>query len=324
LGLSIPLSAAPARADLADQAKTESDSLQAHFKAADAEVAKLEARFSGVVRTESCLDRFHRLYSRGEATFRIVYGYGDSRPSSFVSDSVEKAQLIYGLTTPCTQESVHTCGFSVVSQDPVVTVIAKEFEDPEGNPRRLKLEIANASLSIDDDGNRGPNRDAQNARSDQLDQLFISGFYQVQGLFYLGHNRIVGGPDFHYPRLRKNGHVNYLSYRHDRPGVQLLRHAVPETGSELQMLGLFGCHSKHTVLPILENNAPTPGLTVFSAPVEIDEQDQALELHRILNGAMTFRCEREYYQFRHKADIAYWLPFFEVTRQIFDIREMTK
>ena len=105
------------------------------------------------------------------------------------------------------------------------------------------LMILHSSVGPDDDANRRNPHQAW--QSNATRSAFIQALQTADIVFYNGHSRSGGGPDFEPPRLDSSNHTDYAWYRKQQPGLKLLADTLaghPE--SPLRCLGLFSCASE--------------------------------------------------------------------------------
>jgi hypothetical protein len=171
----------------------------------------------------------------------IVFGYKDARPVRFVSDRYERNYLVAQLLKPC-QQGREDCGFQRGQSDGELFI--KSFTDATDCRHQVQMKIVSSSVGPDDEVNRKD--PLQVWRSDWSENTFLEGLARARVIFYSGHSRDGGGPDFHPPRIVADGHVQYSWYRRHRPGVVKMAKAL--RGSEKsavgnKLIGLFSCES---------------------------------------------------------------------------------
>ena len=187
---------------------------------------------------EACKRTYARLYRRPELAVRIVFGYKDARPARFVGDRYERNLLVSYLVAPCPAH-YHACGFRRDPED--ADLFLKDITGPDGKPRRVKLRLMHSSAGPDDEENR---RDPyQKWLSRQAQNAFFGGIRDVDVVFYNGHSRDGGGPDFTPPRLRADKHVNYWWYANTKPGLTTLLNVLEASETRARLLGLYSCVS---------------------------------------------------------------------------------
>jgi hypothetical protein len=170
---------------------------------------------------------------------RIVFGYKDTRPARYVGDRYERLYLVAKLIQPCVKKE-QACGFTRDAEDAesLVKNIARKNKQI-----RLRIKIAGSSAGADDAENR---RNAyQRTLSENAQRLFLSGLESADVVFYVGHSRDGGGPDFAPPRLAKDNQPDYDFYREQQPGLKAMQKSLHQRAATKKLyLGVFSCSSK--------------------------------------------------------------------------------
>lgn len=176
---------------------------------------------------------------------RIFFGYKDARPARFVGDRYEMAMFLQKLTGPCTADR-QDCEFKPAidsSEGSQAQVFYKWIKRPEGAaPLRVQLRVFTSSVGSDDDENRS--NPFQKWKSEYLKDQFTKALKTADVVFYNGHSRAGGGPDFAVPEMTKLKHVHYAHYQKVKPGLSLIQNSLKQSpNSPLQVLGLYSCQS---------------------------------------------------------------------------------
>lgn len=186
--------------------------------------ALLALWFTRPLANSPCAETYRAFYGdEREIGMTIVFGYKDARPARFVGDRYERALLIQELTK---------LGFARVADDDDLLTIRMD------RGRRLNLRIVNSAVGPDDRENRAT--PYQKVRSAEARRAFLDGLARAHAVFYNGHARVGGGPDFAPPRLTRNDHVDYAWYKRHRPGLAQLRSVLARPGGA-KLVGLFAC-----------------------------------------------------------------------------------
>lgn len=188
----------------------------------------------------ACETRYKSFFHSKELNIRIVFGYKDARPTRFVGDRYEAMLLANYLSAECT-DGWYACGFIRDKHNPFLW--HKLIVSAEGVKKEVNLEVVWSSASPDDDANRlDP---FQRVLSAQTRSRFLDGLSHAQVVFYNGHSRDGGGPDFVPPKLTAHKHTDYDWYKKHRLGAKAMLSKI-DPKSKLQVLGLFSCSSgKH-------------------------------------------------------------------------------
>ena len=194
-------------------------------------------------RSQKCGEKMRRLYQDGTAQVDLFLGYLDSGGTPPVTaDAVQRAYLVQKLYLSCGAEP---CGFKADPKN--ADRLSKSLSDG----KKIQVNLHSSAVSNRDDLNRG-NPD-QAARTAKMNEKFKSALKNNEAVFFIGHSRDGGGPDFGPPRLLKNGHTDYEWYRKNRPGLKMIEQNMRKSHPELY--GSFSCDSlNHFAAPIRSVN----------------------------------------------------------------------
>ncbi len=236
---------------------------------------------------KACPKAYTALLDDREIDIRVVFGYKDARPSRFVGDRYEKAMLLQYLTAPCTP-GWHACGFTRSDSDP--DQLHKTSLTAGKVLRDFKLTVVNSAAGPDDDENR---RDGfQRWMSRRAAASFLDGIEKADVVFYNGHSRDGGGPDFAPPKLTLDKHVDYDWYAKNRPGVEQLMERLSAHGKGVDLLGLFSCASRGHFLE--EIRKARPKLATITSPRLLYYTDALRNLLAGLSAVMGQACESDF------------------------------
>lgn len=164
-----------------------------------------------------CDSEYSSILTRQSDEIYIYVGFGYlNRADHLTEDLVEFELLKEQLLSPCemngglarrpgqrvsTRRTPHElCGFQEISA--VFDVngrirLQKSISLSTGEQKRVVLDIATSSVTVDNRVNRGALKNSQEAKS----MYSSNDFYRALGLsdvvMYVGHSRFGGGPDFH-------------------------------------------------------------------------------------------------------------------------------
>lgn len=182
---------------------------------------------------EKCQEKMRRLYQDNTAHIDLFLGYLDSGGEPPVTaDAVQRAYLVQKLYMTCGAEP---CGFKADAKN------ADKLSKTLADGKRIQVNLHSSALTDRDDLNR-KNPD-QAVRTSKLNEKFKNALKNNEAVFYIGHSRDGGGPDFGPPRLLKNGHTDYDWYRKNRPGLKMIKENMRKSHPELY--GSFSCDSLH-------------------------------------------------------------------------------
>ncbi len=253
---------------------------------------------------DECRAAYTRFYQNPEIDLRVVFGYKDARPARFVADRYESLNLIQRLLSACRPEDA-ACGFSrVPAQSGAFT---RTIVGPDGLPRKIRLRIVQPSVGADDQENR--ENPFQAWRSEYAKDAFLSGLRDADAVFYNGHSRAGGGPDFAPPLLRGGNGVDFARYQRERPGFKEVlsvlgqeTQAGSRSDSGLKLVGFFSCASSQHF--VAQANEAAPNLGVISSPELLYFSDALESLTAALSGLLTMRCEPDFTRQMNAARIA--------------------
>ncbi len=164
-----------------------------------------------------------------------------------------------------------------------------------GKTYRARVQIYFSSESEFFDKNIGRKGREQELRSDYMERFFVGALQGADAVFYLGHSRNGGGPDFNPPVLMAGENkVNYKGfYKIQRPGYHMMMSAL-SSGSQPAILGLMSCDSRDHFLSPLRGKAPGTGVITSTAVITVEEVFTALigGIDAILRG----QCQKGFYK----------------------------
>ncbi len=193
---------------------------------------------------KACKKFYENLFSDGKLEINLFFGYRDTRPSNYVLDLVEKNSLVKTLTATCPrpQNYIETCGFRRDKDD--ADKLIKSVKGPDGNPKEVIFRLNNSSISLNDDYNR--KSDYQKSRTEKMKELFKDALENSDVVYYFGHSRNGGGPDFGpAQKLTAENHVDYDWYKQTKMGKKLMLEALKNRDpNKTLLLGMFSCSSE--------------------------------------------------------------------------------
>lgn len=194
--------------------------------------------------SSQCESMRKALYSKPTVRVKVVFGYKDARPARYVGDRHERVAFIEEITAPCASGQ-RACGFA---RSEIDADLFKKTVVVDGRPRNINLWVVNSSVGSDDEENRDDPFQAWKSRQAKLS--FEAALQDSDVVFYNGHSRFGGGPDFTSPALQKDGAVDPAVYKKKRKGIKNMLASLEETYrpkdkpfSKLKVLGLYSCSS---------------------------------------------------------------------------------
>lgn len=225
---------------------------------------------------------------KGTVQISILFGYKDTRPSRFVADGFERASLVQQFLKPCRDLNTYACGFT---QDPDELYQFHKDLMRQGKSYQARLRIVPSSLGPDDEENRALPQQILHSRATEKE--FLQALNQDDAVFYIGHSRDGGGPDFAAPKLTLDGHVDYPFYVRQKRGLEKMLHALEQRPSEHPLLlGMMSCSSsEHFAAALLEKHEK---LTLISSGVLIYYTDALANTWRSVDQFLGARCAPQF------------------------------
>lgn len=200
------------------------------------------------------------------------------------------------LMSPCSNNSRRLCEFrELTSASEKVrngeTVLTRSME-VQGRLVEVRFTLTHASASPFYDRNLGPLRSKQERYTKVSEENFFGGLRSADYVFYMGHARNGGGPDFNPPRLMANGKPNYLGYyRKAFPGLSRMVKEIKSSGNKDVTLGLFACDSKlHFHRRLLANNKNQSMILTLGGEGMLDYTDTMMVSLGYLEGLLRGGC----------------------------------
>lgn len=237
-------------------------------------------------RDPTCHPAYSALTKDGALVVTVAFGYKDSRPTRFVGDRYERAQFADYLIRTCSDEEV-VCGFTPDPQN--AEFFTKKLTWYDGKERTVQIQVLTSSIGPDDEWNRESS--LQKWNSDRTRRLFRRALATSDVVFYNGHSRVGGGPDFYPPKIHKSGGIQYDYYQAERPGLKDLLADLEATKKARQprLLGIFSCSSnKHFQESIL---ATKPKLGLIASQALLYQSDAMENMVAALGAILRGECE---------------------------------
>jgi len=232
-----------------------------------------------------CKKFYGNLLDDNRIDMLIVFGYKDSRPHRFVGDRHERLILVQNLMRDCTLEEPFLCGFSR-SEDDANHFYRKLKWKISKRVINIQLDILDSSVGPDDQENR---KDAYQQKKSQFTQsVFRNSFNQYEVVFYNGHSRAGGGPDFFPPTLQAVGdNIDFTFYKKYQPGFKDILDNLDKKSKTISF-GLFSCaSSKYFSKKIKEIKND---IVMFSSPYLLYYTDANENLYQAMRGVIAEDC----------------------------------
>lgn len=216
------------------------------------------------------------LKGRVQLTLALGYFDGDAK-NDFRYDGVNygrhaavdpflRAAVEQVLSRECQGSRQQLCGFELLSTNDIESFYRREGE----GGLIQEIRVLSGAVSALHDENVGRGAKEQLRRSERAEQAFMKAFETSEVVFYIGHSRKGGGPDFRPPRL-KNDAVDYASYAVDRSGAKRTVKAVKGLNRRAQSLALLSCDSTEHFLNEVRQAGPNLELATVKGPLRAEE-----------------------------------------------------
>ncbi|MBC7693514.1 MAG: hypothetical protein H7222_17240 [Methylotenera sp.] len=249
------------------------------------------------VPAELCHEAYLNFYARPKVDVRVIFGYKDARPARFVADRYERMLFIQRILEPCTDKSF-ACGFTRSRTD--ADLFTRKINGPaRGAPgksvlpaeeKQVDLRVLQSSAGPDDEENRlDP---FQKWRSEYASRSFLQGLSEADAIFYNGHSRGGGGPEFEPPLIRADHEVDFKWYREHELGLIPILNTFEHAPSRLKLLGLYSCaSSRHFMDRVL---AAKPDLGLITSPRLIYFSDALESSLEALSALLGLQCQEAF------------------------------
>lgn len=248
---------------------------------------------------------YRRALDRGQMDVRYALGYFDDSQGHEITHDNHNYGLSPSLdiavfnvirrfmTAACAEGSPQRlCGFIEEGSPDDGQVVLSKPVMLDGREVQFRVTLTQASASELYADNKGPLASRQDAMSRQSEENYFGGIGEADVVFYNGHSRNGGGPDFSPPvlnRARKTDYEGYYEVRRD--GIRHVLEAVRAGRNRDQVLGFFSCFSRRHFRAAIER--ANPGQPVIFSADDIDYKDSLLASMGYLEGLMQGRCGQD-------------------------------
>jgi hypothetical protein len=251
------------------------------------EVLRSPERDSSPV-ARACINMYQGILANPVIDLRIFFGYKnyviDNR--IYTQDLHIKLALQETLTSPCSTDRAYSsffaCGFTNTpipkaaqaqfnGKTTYDNIVQKDFIDAYGKKHTIKISLVHSSLwlnkqqpdprkainSLHNPGMTLQNISrAQAERSQEVTRQFQIALQQADIVYYLGHARRGGGPDFYPAYSLPNGHPDYNYIERNPTNSVDVAAVLSNARRKPSMVALFACRSQHYFLDKLRRAAP--------------------------------------------------------------------
>ncbi len=205
------------------------------------------------------------------------------------------------LMRPC-EGSRMFCGFSESGDPEMGKSVYSKTINLLGSAVDVNLTLTHASASYDYKQNLTTLKDRQTFLTAQAEENFFGGLTKADVVFYNGHSRNGGGPDFNPPVLLADGHPNYDGYyKAKRPGIKRVLEIIKKNPNQGLLYGSFSCLSaSHFQAALVKAN---PNLRMILSSDIVDYYQVLKVSIGYLEGLMQGRCGEDLAQFAKRGDL---------------------
>ena len=179
----------------------------------------------------TCENITQHLNKKDKIKITYIVGYKDARPARFVGDRYEKNVIVHKITEAC-QEDEFLCEFERSEKD--AFLFKKSWKG-----KRIYFRLMSSSVTENDDENL--THPFQQWLSGRVKKEFLLSLWQSDILFYNGHSRSGGGPDFYPPLLKKDKQIDFKKYKNGHGSFKQILNYFKKVNQPLSVLGLFSC-----------------------------------------------------------------------------------
>jgi hypothetical protein len=255
---------------------------------------------------KACEESYVSLFEKPRLEIAMVFGYKDARPARFVDDRYEKAIFIDHITKPC-ESTRSDCGFAVESDSMGLDdIFTKVVVGPTGESKTIRISVTSSSVSPDDEENR--KNPLQHWQSLYASRSFFQALKTADIVFYNGHSRSGGGPDFAPPVVDSKGHVKYAWYKSRATNLKAMQNVIRGSrGSRLKVVGLFSCASEQLFTQKIAS--AKPGLGLISSRQLLYFSDALENSFISLSALLEMKCRDEWSDlFETKTEVSgFWM-----------------
>lgn len=256
-----------------------------------------------------CTRKWSKLTVDATLEMVVAMGYYEAEVMNelHAADQSFANTLVGYLTRPCLDAHYHACGFHEVSRSRLpehfITYgfreLKKQGTDRFGKPLLFRLKIIHSSVHWLDKINRLDQRKLQDQKSQSALDEFYDGIRNADVVFYNGHARDGGGPDFFIPKLTSehSTHVDYGWYRANKPMIKELIEQLENNETQIALLGLFACQTLPHFAKSIQQADPDLGLigSFHVTPKNILE----LALMGAIDATIGQKCQKAFEESLH-------------------------
>ena len=248
----------------------------------------------GVLDIRYALGYFDDSAGGGEKKFtRFVNGTGLENYGKSPSLDPAIFQILRDfLKGPCTHPNQMTCGFKESGDALTGKVILEKDISLLGQKVLVRMTLTRASASESFNQNLTSLADTQKAFTLQSEANYFDGIKSADVIFYNGHSRHGGGPDFSPVVLKADGTPDYDNYyKVKRTGIRRVLQEVKSRPDKDYVLGVFACYSANYYEAALFT--ARPGIKTIFSVFTINYFDSLTSSLGYIEGFMHGLCDED-------------------------------
>jgi hypothetical protein len=251
-----------------------------------------------------CEGAYQRAFSRNRFVLNYALGYFDESaanqiyltnpnfPISVALDGIAFDVIRSVATQPCDSSTKQKfCGFSESGNAEAGKVSLTKSVEIYGRTVAFEINLTKASASESFRANQSSLLPVQQTLTAQGEQNFFSalGSSEVDAVFYNGHSRDGGGPDFAPPILRDSDlHPNYALYQARQTGIKKMLSQMSGGRASSQIVGMFSCYTRrHFQKRLL---AASPKQRLILSEDKVNYMDTIIASLGYIEGIMQGQC----------------------------------
>ncbi len=247
--------------------------LEDYMKLVDQAPATLATPAGGELK---CQPVFKNPINNGVMDIRYALGYfDDSQAIDIIYDNInyglspsldiEIFHIVRGFMTKRCEGSRVLCGFQESGDPAQGKVILEKKVNLLGHDVLARITLTQASASESFVENQASLKERQSFLTKQSEENYFDGIGIADVLFYNGHSRNGGGPDFNPPILAQDLHVNYDGYyKVKQPGIRHVLSQMRQNPNKDSVMGFFSCFSESHFYDMLMKANPKQRLVLSS------------------------------------------------------------
>ncbi len=260
-----------------------------------------------------CAPLFSNAFAKGKLDVRYALGYFDDSQgidivwsgTNYGRSASLDGEVYFAmrevLTQPCEGRRV-TCGFQEYGDPESGLTFYKKQMNLLGRNLQVTLQLTHGSASNNFERNKNELREKQAQMTAQSEENFFGGLGEADIIFYNGHSRNGGGPDFNPPVLGADGHPNYAGYyKVKRIGINHVLQAIKKNPNQSMIYGSFSCFSASHFKAALQKVDPSLRMILSSDTIDYLKSYKASL--GFLEGLLQGRCGEDLSQFAKREDL---------------------